>query len=297
MNKQKNLSYGLLGILIFCFLADVCFIHPIKAEAAEFKMGKLSASNRVEAGKYYLWLSGNTLYASTSKTGNGKVIVESSKSIPLYQRFVTNGSVLYYSETDSNFAYIYSVKMNGKNKKLIGKVKNGYGIEGYYNGNLYVIDSKIGSMNTYRLNIKTKKWKCIQKGAAPYAQYKEYMLLLNDDLRGNAYVFNCKTEKSVKISSKVQIPGGLSFVSGKIYYSESINNSSVKIKSCSLNGKNKKTIAAKLYADHMGKITSKYVYYIKYRDNGINYDYEFYRYDIKTKKSKKISESKFQWRQ
>ena len=299
MRQQKKLKYGFFSIIVFCILAGIFFIHPMKTQAASFKTGFFNGDNRVKTGKYYFWMSGNTIYASTSKKGTGKVVAKASKghSINYIGGFVTDGSVLYYLEEDvykegaQAFAYIYSVKISGKNRTLIGKVKDGHSIQAYYNGKFYLaylIDGDISRMGTYRFDMKTKKGKIIQKDAIPVDQYKQY-LLVYDRIRWNpnGYIYNCKTEKFLKFSSNIGGGGALNFASGKVYYAEKINKSSVKIKSCSLTGKNKKTIVAKLSADFVGKITSKQVYYGK---KG-----KFYCYNIKTKKSKKISESKFQW--
>lgn len=299
MRQQKKLKYGFLSIMVFCILAGIFFIHPMKTQAASFKTGFFYGDNRVKTGKYYFWMSDNTIYASTSKTGTGKVVAKASKGRSIYYLggFVTDGSVLYYTEMEVDkegtpaFAYIYSVKISGKNRTLIGKVKDGHSIQAYYNGKFYLtylIDRDISHQGTYRFDMKTKRGRSIHKNAIPVGQYKQY-LLVYDPIRGNpnGYIYNCKTEKFLRFSSNIGGGGALDFASGKVYYAEKINKSSVKIKSCSLTGKNKKTIVAKLSAGFVGKITSKQVYYGK-KDN-------FFCYDIKTKKSKKISERKFQW--
>lgn len=271
--------------------------HPMKTQAASFKTGFFEGDKRVKTGKYYFWMSDNTIYTSTSKKGTGKVVAKASKGHSIYYLggFVTDGSVLYYIEKGVDkkgtqaFAYIYSVKINGKNRTLIGKVKDGHSIQAYYNGKFYLaylIDGDISCMGTYCFDMKTKTGKSIKKNAIPVDQYKQY-LLVYDSIRWNpdGYIYNCKTEKFIKFSSNIS--NALNFASGKVYYAEKINKSSVKIKSCSLTGKNKKTIVAKLSADFLGRITSKQVYYGKQG--------KFFCYDVKTKKSKKISESKFQW--
>lgn len=297
MRQQKKWKYVFLSSIVFCILAGIFFIHPMKTQAASLKTGFFNGDNRVKTGNYYFWTSDNTIYASTSKTGTGKVVAQASKGHSIYYLggFVTDGSVLYYTENGveqggaQGVAYIYSVKISGKNRTLIGKVKDGYSIQAYYKGKFYLaylIDGDISCMGTYRFDMKTKKGKSIRKNAIPVDQYKQY-LLVYDSIRWNpnGYIYNCKTEKFLKFSSN--IGGALNFASGKVYYTEKINTSSVKIKSCSLAGKNKKTIVAKLSADFVGKITSKQVYYGK-KGN-------FFLYNIKTKKSKKISENKFQW--
>ncbi len=295
MEKQKKL--GLLGILMFCVLAGICFAHPIKAEAAAFKTIVFANEKREKVGGYYLWRAsdGSALYVSKSKTGKGKIIAKSSKGV-FNEEVLSNGSLVYYTYYSNNShddnGQIYSVKIDGKNRKYIGKVKYAYRIQAYYNGNLYIWDADWPNNSIYRLNIKTGKVKCIQKSAMLCDQYKHYLLIRNinkfDGKYSNAYIYNCKTRKSIKISNKVF--SGLNFVSGKVYYAEKVNNKSISIKSCSLTGKSKKTLVRKLSANlhNTGKITSRYVYYMNPEAS------KCYRYDMKTKKSKKISQKAYE---
>lgn len=256
---------------------------------------------RLKMGKYYLWdASDNTLRVSTSKKGKGKVIARASKGRTI-GGFVSDGATVYYPEIDkkTSSGYIYSIKINGKKRTYIGKVKKIFaGVLACNNGNLYIgcNDFGNGSYDTYRLNIKTKKGKIVLKNAAPMItpsrQYKHYVIFMGLPLHENygwscdAYIFNSKTEKAVKISNKA-FSGSLNFSSGKVYYAEYIDGKSVRIKCCSPAGKSKKTLVKKLSADLVGTITSKYVYYMK--------DNKYYRYDLKTKKLKRISENKYKW--
>lgn len=299
MNAQKKLTHGLWGILAICILAGICFIRPVKVEAAPFKAGGSYMGERTKVGKYYLWdTSDNTLRVSTSKTGKGKVIARASKGRTI-GGYVSDGATVYYPEIDTKTStgYIYSIKINGKKRTLIGKVKKIFGgILACNSGNLYIgcNDHSDGSYDTYRLNTKTKKGKTVLKNAAPIVpgtQYKHYIIFVgaphgNSGWSYDAYIFNCKTEKAVKISSKA-LGGTPDFSSGKVYFAEYIDGKSVRIKCCSPAGKSKKTLVKKLSADLIGEINAKYVYYMKGN--------KYYRYSIKTKKSKKISKSKYQW--
>ncbi|MCI8560633.1 MAG: hypothetical protein HFH03_05880 [Dorea sp.] len=287
---KKTKKWGLLCIFTLCIMAGLCFVKPMKAEAASFQTTSLESGQKKIGGTYF-WKKNGKIYASKSKKGAGKVIAEPGG----WGNIVTNGSVVYYSQLSPNaaYGYVYSVKTSGKDRKRIAKVKDLYQIAAYYNGNLYISYGLIGpDMSTYRLNVKTKKGKKIGKELVVYDQYKQYLLLHHatymsreGGIRNNAYIYNCKTGKSVKISNKVV--SGLNFSSGKVYYAEKINAKSVRIKSCSLTGKNKKTLVKKLSANryNIGKITSKYVYY--WADSKGKQQY--YRYDIKKKKAKKIS--------
>ena len=77
---------------------------------------------------------------------------------------MSDGATVYYPEIDAKTStgYIYSIKINGKKRTLIGKVKKmTIGILACNSGNLYVgyNNRYDGSYDTYRLNIKTKKGK------------------------------------------------------------------------------------------------------------------------------------------
>ncbi len=292
MKLQKKA--GLRIVLTICILAGLCLAaRPIRAEAAAYKRVAQywEENERNKAGGYYLWNSKGRIYASKSKTGAGKAIAKASKG-GQFLGALSDGSAVYYEESRSNskYLYIYSVKINGKNRKLIGKVKEGAYINAYYNGNLYVPGGLASAgKHTYRLNVKTKKVKCIIKNAVPFEQYKQYMLFCDNQLGGKAYIYNCNTGKFIKFSNKCMC--GLNFSAGKVYYAEKVNNTSVRIMSCSINGKNKRTLVKKLSADpyNVRKITSRYVYYIKYKGN----NYKCYRYDMKMKSSKEISEKTY----
>lgn len=297
MKKQKRLNFSLLGVFMLCILAGFFLAHPMKVEAASSKtlgVWTVAEGPRVKEGKYYFWLSENKneLLVSTSKKGKGKAVAKASKGRYFDGVIVFDGSKVFYAEKDNNSGYIYSVKISGKNRKSLAKVKNMYCIQAYYNGDLYVAGGS--NMDTYRLNTKTKKIKRIAKKAVPVDQYKQYLLLANGwtGTSQNAYLYNCRTGKSVKISNKVMAYSA-NFASGKVYYAERINNKTTRIMRCGLNGKNKKTVVKKLSAApySIGKMTSGYVYYVK-TDN--NYNEKYYRYNIKTKKSAQVSQSKYQ---
>lgn len=298
---KKNLNYRALGILIFCFLAGICFAQPIRANAAGFKT-IYPVAEKQRVGKYYLWSydsggSSYKVYASTSKKGKGKVI---AKNILGCSHILTDGSVVYYPVRKSDATYIYSVKMNGNNRRLVGKINSKKAllesISAYYGGKLYL---STGS-STLCLDLKTQKWKCVQEGAAPGKssgeyQYREYLILSrNYHASGAGYIFNCRTEKSVKISGKPFSYGG--FASGKVYFAERIGEtpyhqgySYMRVRTCDLNGKNKKTIAKFPEGSVLEKGTSKYIYYRVYGGAVCKY----YRYNIKAKKSKEITKDAY----
>lgn len=293
---KKNWNYKVLGILIFFLLTGICLIRPIRVEAAGFKT-IYPEVKKEKVGKYYLWSydsGGNNykVYASTSKKGKGKVI---AKNITGCSDILTDGNVVYYPVRKPDGAYVYSVKMNGKNRKLVGKLKDGLAsVSVYYDGKIYFRSAGNG---TLCLDLKSKKWKWIRKDAQPNGSFGEYLFLTRSyHADGAKYIFNCRTEKSVKISD---LPGSVVGVaSGKVYFTERVGEkryhqgySHLLVKTCSLDGKNLKTFM-KLSGGNYGtiKITSKYMYYSKFDKS---YNYKYYRYNIKTKKTKKITGKTF----
>ncbi|MDO4555576.1 MAG: hypothetical protein Q4B70_10560, partial [Lachnospiraceae bacterium] len=102
------------------------------------------------------------------------------------------------------------------------------------------------------------------------------------------YSYNCKTGKKRKIASSISTS---QLVGKRIYYAVSNGNGTYNIYNVNLAGGNKKTIVKKLKAFSFGIFDSKYIYYNIYDSNTSATTY--YRYNIKTKKSQKISESQY----
>lgn len=163
-------------------------------------------------------------------------------------------------------------------------------------GNLYIgcNDHSDGSYDTYRLNTKTKKGKTVLKNAAPIVpgtQYKHYIIFVgaphgNSGWSYDAYIFNCKTEKAVKIIFRKSI--FCRIYRRKVCQNKMLQSGRKKQSNKALGGTlDFKTLVKKLSANLIGEINAKYVYYMKGN--------KYYRYSIKTKKSKKISKSKYQW--
>lgn len=311
MNTKTIMKKTASLVLVFAlFLTSICLAPPVRAEAARFK-AIYPVAEKQKVGKYYIWSydSGGDsykVYASTSKTGKGKVI---AKNILGCSDILTDGSMVYYPAKKSNAYYIYSVKMDGKNCKTVGKINSKKAtlenIAAYYNGKLYLTGGYNMSYSTLCLDLKTKKWKCVQEGASPGKvsgeyQYGEYLFLgINYHAKGAGYVFNCGTQNSVKISDMPLSYGG--FASGKVYFAERIGEkpyqqgySYIRVRTCDLNGKNKKTIAKLPEGSSLEKVTSKYIYYKVY-SGGMGYGgtIKYYRYNIKTKQSKKITKHAF----
>ncbi|HCT92300.1 MAG TPA: hypothetical protein DF613_13130 [Lachnospiraceae bacterium] len=301
MKKHKKIHYDILGLMSVCFLMGIFLAVPVKAEAATFQTGW--GSDKMKTGKYYVWVDdkSDSVVVSTSQSGDGRVIATASGKREMNGSFMSDGSTVFYAEKiykeDYALDYIYKISIQGKRRTYIGKMKDMNNFEACYGGNLYVscwdfredYQGEFDPCHIYRINIKTGKTKCVVKNATVDSQYKRYLLASAPTDAAyaprNFYVFDCKTEKAVRIGKNIRFA---SFSANKVYYAEGINDTAIRVLSCSLSGKNKKTIVKKLTVDGgagVGRITSKYVYYLKGGKPR--------RYNIKTKKSEKISEKKY----
>ncbi len=301
---MKNKKIPHLGLLALFLFACLVFAAPVKAEAASFKQ----CSRDTKIGKYYIWsdYATKSIRISKSKSGNGSPLVQASSGHNMANACISDGSTVYYAEMGSlnssgtYTGYVYKIKVNGKSKSKVGSIKNTSGPTAYYKGYLYLdcYDKKDPTLlHTYRIDVKKGASKRAIKSARVVEQSGRYLLAMpNTGAVGplNLYVYDCKTGKSTRITTKAS-SGHIS--GNKIYYSEYVageysSSSTFRIRSCSLTGKNKKTLLKKLQGSRTGIITSKNVYYILFDSKGnINY----YRYDFKSKKTVKITQTKFKW--
>lgn len=302
MKKTKTLC---LGLLAFLLLACLTFAAPVKAGAATFKQ----CSRETKIGKYYIWSdsSTNSIRISQSKSGDGSLLAQISEG-RYTAGCISDGSTVYYGEREltkggaySSFVYngyVYKINVDGKGKSKVGNIKNISGPAAYYKGNLYVecYDKKDPlCIHTYRMNVKKGTSKRVMKNARVVDQNGRYLLAMPNTgavMPLKLYVYDCKTGKSTRITTKA---GSARFSGKKIYYSEYTSGeystpSTFRIRSCSLTGKSKKTIVKKLRANSTARITSKSVFYTLSDSRG---NTKYYRYDFKSKKAAKISWEKF----
>lgn len=289
-------------IFLTCLLGGMLFAMPIKAQAASYKV---CGYGKTKVGSYYIWgdNDSNAIRISKSKSGNGSVLASASDGRHMEYRCLSNGSEVYYVESyyienrESTIGYVYRIKVNGRGKSYIGRVNNVDAPAAYSNGYLYLNCDEAGSMpgNVYRLNVKTGKSRCVVKNTVVIRQYKHYLLTRpNSGDAGAAAdicVYNCKTGKKVCLTKK-----GASgyFSNGKIYYVEQIrytgSENIYRVRSCSLAGKGKKTLA-KITCGYIFKVTEQYIYYLITDHN--TWSTRYCRYNIKTKKTREISESQY----
>lgn len=298
--KQRLLFFSLLALF---FLVCLMPAARVKAKESTFRQ----CGREVKTGKYYIWRddSSRCLYISTSKSGNGKVLVKPSAGRQIESGQISDGSTVYYVETKTSeyygncTGYVYRIKVNGSGKKQIGKLKNISEPTAYYNGNLYFtcIDKNDPTlMHTYRMNVKNGATKRAIKNVYVSGQKGQYLLARPNTgalMPLPLYVYNCKTGKAVCITKK---GGTANFSGSKIYYSEFVKESYggsdniFRIRSCTLSGKGKKTLANNIKATYTGMTTSKYAYYYVYNSSS---DQKYYRYNLKTKKKSRISQADY----
>lgn len=306
MKKQKSFHLGLLAL---CLLACLFFALPVKAQAATFK----ECSRDTKTGKYYIWSdqNDNAIRISTSKSGIGKLLVKAASGRYMSHGCISDGTTVYYVErgaidkNGNHKGYICKIKVNGTGKSRVGTLKNACCPKAYYKGSLYLDcydTSDPTVVHTYRMTVKSGKTKRAMKNASVMEQSGQYLLARPNSgaiCPLSLYIYNCKSGKAVCITKKGSIAN---FVGKKVYYAEYVKggggpDSILRIRSCSLTGKSKKTIVAKIKTYAAERITAKYVYYRTMSAN--SYNWRYYRYDIKKKKAAKMSQSKYEaqvWR-
>lgn len=298
MKKNSSIKKFFLCLLM---VFSVTFLASQKADAASFQR----STRETKVGGYYVWgdYSSNTLRISGSKSGSGKLLAKPSKGRRISSLCLSNGSVVYYSELSAfdrngnSVGYIYKIQTGSKKKTYLGKLRNVCSIDAYYGNKLYVSCSPSSDptvLHTYELDLKTKKSRCVMKNTQVLIQQGQY--LIGSPNTGAIvplplYSYNCKTGKRTQITKTC---GGYQLVGKKIYYTEYLSEQSVstfRIRSCNPSGSGKKTVLKSLKASSVGKLSSRYIYYYIY-DRGFKY----YRYDLKTKKSSRVSSSQYQYR-
>lgn len=308
MKRQKTFH---LAILAICLLCGLVFALPVKARAASFK--QFEEGDKKKVGKYYIWVddTGEKICVSKSKSGKGSVAAR-AKTGRKINDCLSNGSVIYYGEKPESgknaYTYIYSVKANGKSKKYIGKVKNCTNIAAYYKNRLYVecSDSRNPIPGLYSLDIKKGKCRRVGKEAIVIGQYKQYLVTMGDYEGPMAYnTYDCKTGKFVRITKKGNNQYSINMDKGKIYYAEKVSGTKLRIRSCSMSGKDQETVGTLEIEEKPGTelsinvqaITSKCVYYEAYYEPNDREDGEevtqYYCYDYKAQKSTKMNAKKF----
>lgn len=206
----------------------------------------------------------------SAASANGKLQNASSVITPVSSGQQANydayryGSYIYYSghgpyEGDNCANYIYRMKNDGTGNTKIATIKKGGSgwIQLVYGKTLVYTTSDAGS-GTYAtvVNLKTKKKKFIKnfhshfqadytlsekrEAIEPY-HYKNYFVAATATgavMERPLWIFDTKTSKPKTVTKK---GWGIAIKGKKVYYLESAG-SKIALKSCSLKGKNKKTL-------------------------------------------------------
>lgn len=174
------------GVLItfICILLLGMIPIPVNAAASTYKQYNTYTSKGTKIGTYHIkWHYKTGLY---SIKGKKKVKIAGKNS---HAAVLSNKKKLYYSVTKGKHYYIYSVKMNGKNKKRIVKGNLPYNDScfnleyGYRNKVYFVTDLDPGTLRV--VNVKTKKTKKLAKNVTSTTQSGNYLYL--DPYMGDAF--------------------------------------------------------------------------------------------------------------
>ena len=309
---KKGLFKSVFVLGMFVVFAGF-FVKPVHVQAAaEYKSYNLYSADK-KCGKYYFRLEKNgdtaQITYSGTKSGPQKALVSAEMGYDIDFNIISNGKILYYLEyieydMGQYQSVIYRVNIATKVKKKICKVRTKnydmVSLAGYYNKYLYYDVGSADSYGVYQYDLHIKKRKMVVKGANVALCYKRYLICSPNSgapCELPIYVYDCKSGKKNTISKKA---GGWEIVSNRIYYAEVAggewDGGSVvawNIKCSDFSGKNKKTLVRKLEASYFGKISRSQVYYSKYYMNG---EMEYYCYDVKTEKSKRIDEDEYRKR-
>lgn len=259
------------------------------------------------------------LWCSHDKTGKGAVLLVDSKELQIKHELdepgyvppqqidiwiLSNGSSVYFIVDDmvAENARLYYVMCDGRGLDLIAEIphlEDGNGrLLSYYNGQIYYYTDWEDDMFTfhrdiYSISLKTGKTYKRVSNVSPYrttTKVSTRYIACRGESSDNylkTYIYDCK-EKTKEGLGRVT---SLSVVSKKLYYGAYRDAGGFYIYKEALSGRGKRTRVATLKnAYDLGDITSKYVYWYKF-DNNNNHVY--YRYNLETKKSSKISKDKF----
>lgn len=315
---KKGLFRNVFVLGIFFMFAGV-FVKPVRVQAAAEYKGYYFDD---KCGKYYFQLNeeGNQITYSRTKSGTQKVLVSAKKGYDIDNRFLSNGKIMYYQEyiqydVDKYQSVIYQVNIAKRVKKEICKVRERHIIDlkEYYGKCLYYVTD---FSCVYQYDLCTKKRKMVVKDANVVQRYKQYLICCMDydePCKASLYVYDCKNRKKTTITKKEWgWNWDRTIIGNKIYYVELAGDDwdgdgsivTWNIKCCDVSGKHKKTLVKNLEASYVyiDKISKSHVYYTKSyliekgtasNDYNTVYDNDYYCYNLKTGKTKQISQDKF----
>lgn len=259
---------------VFCFLLALTMIvsmFQVNGKAANVnaatKYYTIEAYNNVKIGKYTYRFNENKNVLQRKKTGTSKYTTILKN---VYGKCIATSSKIYYITYSGNYSILYQCNMNGKSKKKIAKSKMSFELGAIYNNKFYVsTGGEEAGYTTYTISKsgKIKKEKSqlrIYRGGSN--QYMVGSIAEPTDVSASSLcIYNAKTKKKIKLGDG-KAPR---IINKKVYYA-SFNNSTNRyiIKSCDLNGKNKKTITTLPETISVAYVCDKYAMYTAWDDNG-----------------------------
>lgn len=259
------------------------------------------------------------LWCSHDKTGKGEVLLADSKDLQIEHELdepgyvppqqidtwiLSNGSYVYFivKDTIAENARLYQVMCDGRGLTEVAAIPHlddGTGrLLNYYDGQIYYYRDWDDDMlnfhrDIYSISVKTgKTYKRVSDVGPFWATTKASTRYIachseNPDTYWKVYIYDCKEKTKESIGKAVS----LSVISQKLHYGIKRDDGGYYIYKEALSGRGKRTRVTTLKsAEGLGQITSKYVYWYKFDSN---YDRVFYRYNMETQKSSKISQDKF----
>lgn len=228
-----------------------------------------------------------------------------------FDKFIlTNGTWVYFILHDSfdGIARLYKVKYNSTKPTYITDLPD----EKSYTYLLSLYDNRIYFQNEYTdglisvfrdlcsVSLSNNKVSTHRSDAQVFsvgsssARYIYYKGCNYDKSSYNkTYVYDCKEKTAANLGTT----DAHRISNGKLYYAKANStktNGGYKIYKTGISGRGSKTLVINLKkADSVGMISSKYVYWTK--RNTDTYDNIYYRCNIKTKESKKISEQSYKY--
>lgn len=253
----------------------------------------------VQAAQKYIAESAgnNSIYVKNASTGENIVYIDHADRIESKGNIIYYIQNYYYDEHQTPKLCQYDVKT--KKHKTLKKLTDSYeqfDICDLYSGKIY-INGWNGSDNIacYRYTIKTGKLKKINKSSGYVKRYRKYILMNPSAVSGDFWhypidIYNTSTEKTKSLTKRSI---GYTYTKGTVYYSDCVakndvyknGGQNVKIKKYSVKTGKTKTVVKNIKLNNVGKITSKYIYYIVFTEKG----YKYYRYTIKTGKKKPLT--------
>lgn len=229
-----------------------------------------------------------------------------------FDKFIlTNGTWIYFIMHDSfdDTARLYKVKYNSTKPVYITDLpdESGYTyLISLYGNRIYfqneytdelirvIRDLCSVSLSNNKISTHRSDAQVFSVGSGSSARYIYYKGCNYDKSSYNkAYVYDCKEKTAVNLGTT----DAHRISKGKLYYAKANStktNGGYKIYKTGISGRGTKTLVVNLKkADSVGMISSTYVYWAK--RNTDTYDNIYYRYNIKTKESKKISEQSYKY--